>query len=294
MSFFRRRSVFPCFAAAAVFAAALPAQDMNHPEEIDTMLDQMEQQLENPEGFIFPTQDTTGGNRDDGIDTSPNKSNVDKRPEDRVRPENVVQPGYVRLDVPLVEQQLGPVCGPASMEMVLRYYGEYRHDQYEIARALTMKFATEKRYRRFAEDIGRKDPRVIPWKEYPGTGTYYMRAFLEGLGLSVENKRIKRLPADPYEARVKREEFFENLVRNLHEERPVIVHQYFKKKSSSMHYRVVTGYDLKKQRVYLNDPKLGRIEQPFSDFFELWNVKEEWLQYNSIVVKATKGLQVKL
>ncbi len=294
MQIFQRSFVYFLTIGLTMFAAHLAAQDMNNPGEIDTMLDQMEQQLDNPEGFIFPTENPSGDKTNDDVNPSLNESNIDKRPEDRVRPENIVRAGSVRLDVPLVEQQLGPVCGPAAMEMVLRYYGEYSHDQYELARALTMKFATEKRYRRFAEKIHRKDPRVIPWQEYPGTGTYYMREFLEGLGLSVENKRIQRMPADPYQARLKREEFFENLIQHLHAERPVIVHQYWKKKSSSMHYRVVTGYDLKKRRVYLNDPKLGRIEQPFGDFFALWNVKEEWLQYNSIVVKGEKGLKVKL
>ena len=201
----------------------------------------------------------------------------------------------VRLAVPLVRQTRGPLCGPASIEMLFRYWGENRHTQYDIARALVWQFREENRYRRSETllqiekgiDAGRMD-----WSAYPGTGTYYMREFLTSYA-PTRNPRVQQLPDSPSEALVIRNRFFSQLKGHLDSDVPVIVHQWFNEKKSTQHYRVVTGYDDRIEKVYMNDPKLGRIEMSYELFLKLWLVEEDWLPYNFIVFNVYSSAQIR-
>ncbi len=49
----------------------------------------------------------------------------------------------VRLDIPLVRQPEGRLCGPAGIEMVFRFWGDSQRDQYAIAREIAATFAGE-------------------------------------------------------------------------------------------------------------------------------------------------------
>ena len=199
-------------------------------------------------------------------------------------------PRHHRLNVPLVRQSRGPLCGPASIEMVFRYWGATNVDQYAVARAIARQFRETDRYADFARHLA--GTTNVDWSKYPGTGTYYMREFLERYG-PVENKRIKELPGEAAAARQIQTEFFENLKEHLRRGNPVIVHQWWNENKTSQHYRVVTGYDDDRKIMYLNDPKLGRIEQNYDTFFILWKVEEAWLPFNSIVFNIAGGEQMR-
>ena len=267
-------------------AGSLLAQDLDAElEQLQEELNRLEEELEEPQVQVGPA---------DEVDVQEPVPTVeaDDTATDHPRPDsngNIIGPGFVRLNVPFVRQNLGPVCGPASLEMVFRYWGENRYDQYEIARRIVLKFSDVDRYRAFALQV--RSGRSLNWREYPGTGTSAMREFLEGLA-PTQNKRIRRVPAEPAAAARVRSEFFENLKNNLRDGVPVIVHQNWSEQSTSGHYRVVTGYDESRRIVFLNDARVGPIEQDYARFFRLWNVAEAWLPYNSIAfnVRATGQL----
>ena len=250
-------------------------------QDLDAELEQLQQELDQLEAELEETQLPVDTMDDDVQEPVPAVEGDDAVTDNR-RPDaqgNVITPDYVRLNVPFVRQNLGPVCGPASLEMVFRYWGENRFDQYEIARRIVLKFSDVDRYREFAAQV--RAGRPLNWRQYPGTGTMALRQFLEPLG-PTQNKRIRRVPADAAGAARVRSEFFENLKKNLRDGVPVIVHQNWSEQSSSGHYRVVTGFDESRRIVFLNDARVGPIEQDYAQFFRLWNVEEDWLPFNSI------------
>ena len=201
----------------------------------------------------------------------------------------------VRLQVPLVQQPRAPLCGPASIEMVFRYWGENRYSQYDIARSITIQFKDEGRFKNsdiLKEVSAHQDNQAIDWKLYPGTGTYNMREFLARFA-PTRNPRIKILPKDPDEAEKVRDRFFRDLRGHLDSGAPAIVHQWYSSAMRSQHYRVVTGYDDQQMVVFLNDPVDGAIQQSYSSFLELWKVEEPWLPYNFIVFNAYAPGQIK-
>lgn len=192
----------------------------------------------------------------------------------------------VRLDVPLVRQPRAKLCGTASIEMLFRYWGEDRYDQYDIARAMAIMFHNKSgRFQNSAilNEIQEK-PRNedVDWKKYPGTGTINLREFLKQFAPTI-NPRIKQLPEEDTEAAKVRDRFFLELRGHLDSGSPVIVHHWFDEEKDSMHYRVVTGYDDVRRIIFMNDPAEGRIEMSYDRFLKLWNVEESWLPYNNIV-----------
>lgn len=195
-------------------------------------------------------------------------------------------PASVKLDVPLVKQGKN-LCGPATIEMLFRYWGVDEYDQYDIAYNLLLQFAESGRVKR--SGILQTDP--IDWSLYPGTGTINMREFLKRFA-KTENPKLKQIPSDHYLAERERESRFLQLKEYLARGVPVIVHQYWGEVGSKGHYRIAIGYDEEKREVYLNDSTHGTMAtQSYERFLELWNVDETWLHYNAIVFDAINGIK---
>lgn len=193
-------------------------------------------------------------------------------------------PASVKLDVPLVKQGKA-LCGPATIEMLFRYWGVDEYDQYDIAYNLLLQFSETGRVKR--SGILQTNP--IDWLLYPGTGTINMREFLERFS-KTENPRLKHLPPDSYLKEKERESRLLQLKAYLAQGIPVIVHQYWGKVGSKGHYRLVTGYNENRKEIYLNDATEGtEVTQSYENFLALWNVDEPSLHYNAIVFNENKG-----
>ncbi|MCP4352799.1 MAG: hypothetical protein GY795_45695 [Desulfobacterales bacterium] len=188
-----------------------------------------------------------------------------------------------RLNVPLVKQSKGRLCAPASIEMVFRFWGEERYDQYAIARQIAREYSNEKRFK-FSSYVvnGMSSP-----KDYPGTPAYILRRFLNSRATS-EKFSLKNLPSDPSTLEME----FTNVLNwtkgFIDEGIPVIVHQYWKSKKSTGHYRVVTGYNEEKEKIYLNDPKVGKITQTYNEYKLKGLFKGKWMPFYSIVFNTEK------
>ncbi len=186
-----------------------------------------------------------------------------------------------RLDVPHVKQSVGRLCGPASIEMVFTFWGDDRFDQYEIARQIATEFSNEKRFIN-CDYLENLNP-----NSYPGTPAYIMRRYLNNRAHS-EKYSLKELPSN---ASLLDREFSKVLgwiKKYLDNGVPIIIHQYWKSKKSTGHYRVVTGYDDEKKLIYLNDPKIGKITQSYLDFKNKGAVKGRWMPYYSIAFNSNK------
>jgi hypothetical protein len=183
----------------------------------------------------------------------------------------------VELDVPVVKQGHA-LCGPATIEMVFRYWGISEYDQYDIAYNILLFNPEAKRVKR----SGILETSSIEWERYPGTGTSTMRAFLKQFS-KTKNHKYKRLSGDNSIAEKQKTKIWSIVQEYLSHGIPVIVHQYWRGASSRGHYRLVTGYDQSRKKVYLNDASPGKkITQSYKEFFKLWNVDEPWLHYNAI------------
>ncbi|MEJ2045905.1 MAG: C39 family peptidase [Reinekea sp.] len=192
-------------------------------------------------------------------------------------------PESVKLDVPLVKQGKN-LCGPATIEMLFRYWGVDDYDQYDIAYNLLRQFSDSGRVKR--SGISQTAP--IDWRLYPGTGTINMREFLKRFA-TVENSKLRKIPADAHLAQMEADNRFETLKRYIASGVPVIVHQYWGEVGSNGHYRIAIGYDNTKREVYLNDSTNGAVTtQSYERFLELWNVDEPWLHYNAIIFNQNK------
>jgi hypothetical protein len=192
-------------------------------------------------------------------------------------------PASVKLDVPLVKQGKN-LCGPATIEMLFRYWGIHDYDQYDIAYNLLLQFAESERVRR----SGILQADAIDWNRYPGTGTINMREFLERFS-KTENPRLKHLPPDSYLKEKERESRLLQLQKYVAQGIPVIVHQYWGTVGSKGHYRLVTGYNDNRKEIYLNDATEGtEVTQSYESFLALWNVDEPSLHYNAIVFNENK------
>jgi len=185
----------------------------------------------------------------------------------------------VQLDVPLVQQSEGRLCGPAAIEMVFRFWGEEDHDQYDIAKQIATEFSSEKRFRNNSYAFsGQPD-------DYPGTPVYILRKYLETRGTS-EKYSLKELPSQADVLEQKYQNAFTWIKDHLDRGVPVIIHQYWASTSSTGHYRVVTGYDDRRKIVYLNDAKVGRIEQTYDEFKKKGAFAGEWMPYYSVAFKS--------
>tara|TARA_R110001599_G_scaffold221455_1_gene420115 strand:+ start:1481 stop:2287 length:807 start_codon:yes stop_codon:yes gene_type:complete len=213
----------------------------------------------------------------------------DKKPQSAIDTAKVEVPtaneSAIRLDVPLVKQGKA-LCGPATIEMLFRYWGVDNYDQYDIAYNILLQFEDTKRVKQ--SKIFDTSP--IDWRRYPGTGTANMREFLKRFAV-VENPRLRSIPSDKYLASKEADNQFETLKRHISRGVPVIVHQYWGDVGSNGHYRIVSGYDDKKRQVYLNDSTRGMVvTQSYERFLELWNVNEPWLHFNAIVFNVNQTM----
>ncbi|MEJ2620341.1 MAG: C39 family peptidase [Candidatus Thiodiazotropha sp.] len=191
----------------------------------------------------------------------------------------------VQLEVPLVKQGKS-LCGPATIEMLFRYWGVDQYSQYDIARSLLNQFPTSKRYK----DSGILSTDPIDWDKYPGTGTINMREFLKRFGKTV-NIMLEHESVSESEKIKQKKRMFQRVKKYLSDGIPVIVHQYWKLPKSRGHYRIVTGYDEFKKVVYLNDANPGKMRtQSYEKFMKLWNFDQRWLHYNAIAFNIERRL----
>ncbi|MEW8265782.1 MAG: C39 family peptidase [Candidatus Thiodiazotropha sp.] len=196
----------------------------------------------------------------------------------------------VQLDVPVVKQGKS-LCGPATIEMLFKYWGVNGYSQYDIAESLLVQFSNSKRYR----NSGIINTNPIDWSKYPGTGTINMREFLKRFG-KTKNIMLEHEPVSRNEKINKRNKMFQAVKQYLSDGIPVIVHQYWKLPKSRGHYRIVTGYDEYEKVVYLNDANPGkRLTQTYEEFLKLWNFNQRWLHYNAIAFNLDReSLDIKL
>ncbi len=201
----------------------------------------------------------------------------------------------VQLDVPVVTQHRESLSGSASVEMIFKYWGENRYSQLDIARSLVWKFRDNRRFYKshtlFQIRSG-KSADEMDWSSYPGSGTGYLREFLEPIART-ENPRTKDLPARPRDLEKLEEERFNSIKESLSSGVPVIVLQWVDGSRKEQRFRVVTGYDLSKGMVYLNDPASGSVKMKVSQFLYLWKIDETWLPYNAIIFNAPGADQIK-
>ena len=194
-------------------------------------------------------------------------------------------PASAQLKVPLVEQGKGALCGPACIQMVLRYWKVRNHSQHDIARAILHTYPDLKRVKKSKV---LEDPRII-WKKYPGTGTSTMRDFLRQFA-KTKNLAIRHMDEDSDESVNEAKAIFHQIKEAIADGVPVLVHQYWKGPGSTGHYRVVTGYDDRSKFVTLNDPKFRKpVRQRYDEFYRKSNVDEEWLHFNSIIFNYDKA-----
>lgn len=215
------------------------------------------------------------------------KSQVAKAKNDKAdeKMEDVQVPlaAEVRLDVPLVKQKR-MLCGPATIEMLFKYWGVTEYDQFDIARSILLQNPTLDR----VVKSGILKDEEINWKKYPGTGTSTMRNFLRAHARTL-NHYVKDAPSDKAVRLSKEKRQFEHLKRNLMNGIPVIVLQKNHKSKKGTHYRLAVGYDEKKEIVYLNDAAKGAtITQSYGKFLKDWNVDQKYLHYNQIEFNIDK------
>jgi ABC-type bacteriocin/lantibiotic exporter with double-glycine peptidase domain len=140
---------------------------------------------------------------------------------------------YVIEDVPYI-RQIGAQCGPASLAMVLNYWGVDK-DQNALAQQIGTATGTSPR---MMIDY----PRSIGFKAENYSGS------LERIAENISNCRPVIVMqwlnyGDRQEARVG-------------------------------HYRVVTGYDREKKLIFMNDPnRNGHSRLDFSVFLDLWDTR---------------------
>ncbi len=93
--------------------------------------------------------------------------------------------GSIQLYVPIIKQSEGRLCGPASIEMIYKYWGDKRSDQYDIAKQIANEYSTEKRFLNSSFLIGNNP------KDFPGTPAYLMKRFLSSRA-TTEKYSLKR------------------------------------------------------------------------------------------------------
>jgi len=146
------------------------------------------------------------------------------------------------LDVPKVKQ-LKNHCGPASLSIVFAYYG-LSMDQKKIAEEITDIYPTYK-----------KNPIIKR-----GTDASHIVGYSRKKGF-VAYRREKAT--------------IDDLIILIDKDIPPIVNTDYITERDAGHFSVITGYDLKKRKVYFNDPyNLRRSNFTFLLFETLWKAKE--------------------
>lgn len=140
--------------------------------------------------------------------------------------------------VSFVEQETN-WCGPASLTMVLNYWGD-PVNQSEIGSAV--------------------DP------EHDGTATWDMISFLGSKGYVVYDFDRNSLKY--------RSSAIDELKTWVSQDYPIVVEQWQWFPESVGHYRVVVGYDTEK--IYLIDPFGSSITFSIETFLQLWDINNEY------------------
>lgn len=140
--------------------------------------------------------------------------------------------------VPFVKQEK-MWCGPASLTMVLNYWGD-PVNQSEVGSAV--------------------DP------EHDGTKPWHMVPFLESRGYVVYE-------FDRYSLKY-RVSVMDELKIWVCYDYPIVVRQWTYLSKQSGHYRVVVGYD--DESIYVKDPNSGSISFSIETFLELWDKNNEY------------------
>ena len=206
------------------------------------------------------------------LQSSGETTSLEPIPQEQTSSQNA---SSVRLNVPLIKQPKGALCGPASIEMVFRFWGEKRFDQYAIAQQIAQEYASEKRFRN-SNFLPEADPET-----YPGTPAYIMKRYLNRWSSSPKYS-LKELPSNSAILNQEFTQAFNWIKKHLNNGVPVIIHQYWGSTNSTGHYRVITGYNDNQKTVYLNDPKKGKIVQSYQEFKRKGAFKGRWLPYYSI------------
>ncbi|ESP94777.1 MULTISPECIES: C39 family peptidase [Pseudoalteromonas] len=194
------------------------------------------------------------------------------------------------LNVPIVEQGK-KLCGPATIEMIFKYWGIKHYTQYDIAESILHHYEDAPVFVR--SGILNNYPR--DWADYPGTKVTYLQGFLEQYGKTRSIKLGKKMDgAESVDE--KRAQLFNHVKTYIASGIPVIVFQYWELPKSQSHYRVVVGYDEAKRLVYLNDAKRARrVVQTYEEFLNLWNVEHPRLRYYAVAFNTErKKIQIQL
>jgi len=135
-------------------------------------------------------------------------------------------------------------CGPASLTMVLNYWGD-PVNQSEVGSAV--------------------DP------EHYGTGSLDLISFLESRGYVVYDFNRDSLEY--------RSSAMDELKIWVSHDYPIVVSQWTYFPGKSGHYRVVVGYDT--ESIFVRDPNSGSIAFSIETFLELW---DSYNEYGLIVI----------
>ncbi|KZN49165.1 C39 family peptidase [Pseudoalteromonas luteoviolacea] len=187
------------------------------------------------------------------------------------------------LNVPLVEQGK-KLCGPATIEMIFKYWGIKDYTQYDIAESILNQYGDMPVFIR--SGVLNNYPRN--WADYPGTKVTYLQGFLQRFGKtrSITVDKSQDLAENIDE---KRAQLFNHIKAYIASGIPVIVFQYWELPKSQSHYRVVVGYDEAKRLVYLNDAKgAKRVVQTYEEFLNLWNVEHPRLRYYAVAFNTER------
>jgi len=151
---------------------------------------------------------------------------------------NAIPDEYRISSVPFVKQEKN-WCGPASLTMVLNYWGD-PINQSEVGSAV--------------------DP------EHDGTPPEGLISFLESRGYVVYDFARHSLEY--------RSSTMDELKIWISHDYPVVVSQWTYFSGKGGHYRVVVGYDA--ERIYVKDPNSGSIAFGTEYFLELWEMNNEY------------------
>ncbi|WP_155735570.1 C39 family peptidase [Pseudoalteromonas luteoviolacea] len=187
------------------------------------------------------------------------------------------------LNVPLVEQGK-KLCGPATIEMIFKYWGIKGYSQYDIAESLLNQYEDMPIFVR--SGVLNNYPRN--WADYPGTKVTYLQGFLQRFG-KTRSITLDKVRDNADDIDEKRAQLFNHIKAYIASGIPVIVFQYWELPKSQSHYRVVVGYDEAKRLVYLNDAKgARRVVQTYEEFLNLWNVEHPRLRYYALAFNTER------
>lgn len=162
---------------------------------------------------------------------------------------------YFLENVPYVKQERY-YCGPASVEMVLKYHGIQSVDQHIIGQSCDTRANMGTHWDKLAGDINRRGKKL-------------------GFAADIHYGD------------------FELLKQYVSSGYPVIVRQWTDYRKTSRHYRVVTGYDDNLKVIQYHDSNSGPKQfMLYDDFADLWIVIRDdmyWTSRNLMIVMGKTG-----